>query len=221
MWSSSRIHASSVPPEPLAPALWSLEELAPDGAHLVSGGESAHPSAALDVDAISRDAWERGFEEGRSTGEAAAETRLQATRGALDAALHTLQQETDHWVGNAQENICALAMAVARQVLAREVLTERDTVDALVRQALAEFPLDQPLIVRLHPADLGVLTSLQGSITQGRPAPLGADRPEVQWLPDPRVTRGGCMIEGRDRIIDGRIDTALERLYRRVTHTDA
>jgi flagellar biosynthesis/type III secretory pathway protein FliH len=28
------------------------------------------------------------------------------------------------------------------------------------------------------------------------------------------VERGGCVIEGRDRIVDGRVDTALERIYR-------
>ncbi len=54
----------------------------------------------------------------------------------------------------------------------------------------------------------------------GETSPLAA-RKDVQWLPDPRIAAGGCLIEGRDRIVDGRVDTALERLYRRLTYTGA
>jgi flagellar biosynthesis/type III secretory pathway protein FliH len=31
---------------------------------------------------------------------------------------------------------------------------------------------------------------------------------------DPAVGRGGCLVEGRERILDGRLDVALERAYR-------
>jgi general L-amino acid transport system substrate-binding protein len=54
----------------------------------------------------------------------------------------------------------------------------------------------------------------------GEASPI-AQRKDVQWLPDGRVAPGGCLIEGRDRIVDGRVDTALERLYRRLTYTGA
>ena len=161
------------------------------------------------------------MEEGRRAGEAAEAARLQPTVAALREALSALQDEAHHWIGNAQENICALSIAVARQVLGREVQGDAAVVEALVRQALLEFPLDQAIIVRMNPADLAVLTALKVGMGASRPAPVNGERPEVQWLPDTRVSRGGCVIEGRDRIIDGRIDTALERLYRRLSLTDA
>ncbi len=40
-----------------------------------------------------------------------------------------------------------------------------------------------------------------------------ASRP-LRWMADERVERGGCLIEGRERIVDGRVDMALERIYR-------
>ena len=52
----------------------------------------------------------------------------------------------------------------------------------------------------------------QGSITGNR---------DTTWVADPRVSRGGCLIEGRDRIVDGRVDAALERAYRRMAQVDA
>jgi hypothetical protein len=37
---------------------------------------------------------------------------------------------------------------------------------------------------------------------------------EIRWISDVSILRGGCLMEGRERIIDGRVDTALERAYR-------
>ena len=34
-------------------------------------------------------------------------------------------------------------------------------------------------------------------------------------------TRGGCLVEGRERIIDGRVDTSLERAYRSIGQVQA
>ena len=44
---------------------------------------------------------------------------------------------------------------------------------------------------------------------------------EASWQADPMVEPGGCVVEGRDRIIDGRVDAALERVYRRLTYNSA
>jgi flagellar biosynthesis/type III secretory pathway protein FliH len=68
----------------------------------------------------------------------------------------------------------------------------------------------------VNPLDLSLLTanaiSDAGAVTGNR---------DASWLADPRVSRGGCLIEGRDRIVDGRVDTALERAYRRMAQIDA
>ena len=53
-----------------------------------------------------------------------------------------------------------------------------------------------------------------------RYAPITGAR-DASWLADARVARGGCLVEGRERIVDGRVDTALERAYRRMAQIDA
>ena len=40
---------------------------------------------------------------------------------------------------------------------------------------------------------------------------------EVRWIPDASIGRGGCVVEGPERIVDGRLESALERVYRRIT----
>lgn len=154
---------------------------------------------------------------GRAEGVAAERSRLHRATAAVDAALETILEGEMRWREALEENVAALAIAIARQVIERETTTESDVVEDLVRRATRKFPLDHPVRIRLAPADLALLTEAgeaapPSSLVEGR---------EARWLGDPLVTPGGCMVEGRERIIDGRVDTALERIYRRLTNTDA
>ncbi len=214
--SSSRVR----PLPPPAPAAWRLEELASalDTTHLVAA--MSHEPAHADVGAIEREAYARGYQDGQLAGVQSEAARVRAALAVLDDALLQLQGEADAWVANAKENVCALAVAVARQLLQREVAVEPTLVTELAQRALAEVPVEQPVVLRLHPDDLAVLESLPGEVPVSRAA-LSSDRAEVQWVADPRIARGGCLLESRDRIIDGRIDSGLERLYRRLSATDA
>jgi flagellar biosynthesis/type III secretory pathway protein FliH len=65
----------------------------------------------------------------------------------------------------------------------------------------------------VNPLDLQALQSASGGET-GFPV----EGREAAWHADPLVEPGGVVVEGRDRIIDGRVDTALERVYRRLTY---
>jgi flagellar assembly protein FliH len=97
------------------------------------------------------------------------------------------------------------------------VSLDRELVADLVRRALTEFPIEQTVRIRVNPLDLAALT-VNAEAEQLAPITLNRD---ASWLADPRVARGGCLVEGRDRIVDGRVDTALERAYRRMAEIDA
>lgn len=236
-WSSSAARRPSGPPpapssRPAAPAAapvaWAPDELVLDTRALREVVRRAEPEAAelapldaIDAEMMERalqEAYERGVEDGRRAGEAAEAARLRSTVQAVTEALTSLHAEADRWVGHAEENVCALAVAVARQVIGREVAADKSSLSGMVRQALDEFPLDQPLTLRVNPGDLQAIHAAFHAAGEGSPL---AARKDVQWLPDPRIAAGGCLIEGRDRIVDGRVDTALERLYRRLTYTGA
>ena len=40
---------------------------------------------------------------------------------------------------------------------------------------------------------------------------------EARWIADEDVVPGGCIVEGPDRIVDGRVDQALERIFWELT----
>lgn len=163
-------------------------------------------------------AYQRGYEEGRREGEVAEGARLRTAVAAAEEALDGLRSGEMRWTGTIEENICALAVAVARHVIGRELREDAMPVLQLVRNALAEFPIDQPIRIRLSPGDLLAIRQLEDG--EDRLASFTQDR-EARWVSDSQVAPGGCVVEGRERIVDGRVDTALERIYRRLTYTHA
>jgi len=171
-----------------------------------------------EVDRRVQEAFALGYEEGREAGEIAEGMRLRAAMQAAEDALDSLRAGEMRWTGALEENICALAVAVARQVVGRELEADPLTLTELVRRAVAEFPADQPLRIRVSAQDLALLNSAAGA---DAPVPGVAPDRETRWVADSLVAPGGCIVEGRERIVDGRVDNALERIYRRLTHNHA
>lgn len=159
-----------------------------------------------------------GFDAGYAEGEAAAMARLRTAIAAADGTIDTMRANEAEWQQAATENISALAVAVAHHIVGRAIDTDPSIIAELVKRALAEFPIDQPVRVRVNPQDLSLLSL--PDVAGGDPIAIAPNR-DVRWLADARITPGGCMVEGRDRIIDGRVDTALERVYRQLACVDA
>lgn len=166
-----------------------------------------------------REAYQRGHAEGREEGEMAEAARLRSATAAAEEVIDTLREGEVRWTGAIEENVTALAVVIARQIIGRELKEDAEAFADLVRNALKEFPIDQPVRVRLNPGDLNALGSV-GAVEGTPMQKISGDR-EARWVADSSIAPGGCMVEGRERIIDGRVDTALERVYRRLTYTNA
>ena len=198
-------------------SVWSLDELSAPGAD--KKGRSLPSQVTADERARLID---EGYARGLADGEAKARAAAEASVNDAVSSTHRIAAELTEAGALApavlQENIAALAVIVARQIVAREVSIEKDLVANLVRRALTEFPIDQGVRIRVHPLDLSLLSTNAPAI--GETGAITGNR-DASWVADPRVSRGGCLIEGRDRIVDGRVDTALERAYRRMAKNDA
>jgi len=199
---------------------WTLKELGGHTANDPANALSDAQSAVLRAEEAARladDAYARGLADGERRAVAQSQTRVRDALAIIDEITAEMRESLSLAPAILEENIAALAVLVARQIVAQEVKTSRDVVADLVRRALTEFPLEQSVRIRVNPMDLSLLTAASAG---EETTPIAGTR-EATWLADPRVSRGGCLIEGRDRIVDGRVDTALERAYRRLAQVDA
>jgi flagellar biosynthesis/type III secretory pathway protein FliH len=176
---------------------------------------AAEAAAAHDKEVS--DAYSLGFEEGRREGELAEQARFTHSLHAVTDALDVIRSGEERWNGALEENIGALSCAIARHIVDREIAADPDLVSRLVKRAIAEFRVDQPVRVRVNPNDLSIIEAHEEIVEPG----TGEPARDVYWIGDPRIQTGGCVVEGRERIVDGRVDTALERAYRRIAYHHA
>ncbi|MBX6363355.1 MAG: hypothetical protein IRZ00_05760 [Gemmatimonadetes bacterium] len=180
-----------------------VEAEADPGAEEQAALEALERAQALEA------AYARGYEEGVAAARRESSEALASALRALERAADAVRVAEAQRESALHDNLCALAVAVAKQIIGREVRTDGQAVADLVRRAVAEFPLDQPLRIRINPHDLSTVSALSAA-----DAPPLAPGRELTWVPDPELERGGVVVEGRERILDGRLDLALERLYR-------
>jgi len=95
----------------------------------------------------------KGGSEGRVAGETAA-TQLTAIASKLDAALAALD-------GDVAEELTALALEIAREVLRQTIALHPETVVGVVRDALTQLP-HQHANIYLHPDDAALVRSYAG-----------------------------------------------------------
>jgi len=212
-----------------SPARWAPDDLSHATFDTLADRRDARQEAAQ-IDAAEADAarereielrvqeaFAAGHEEGRIEGEIAEGLRLRNAVAAAEAALETVRENEARWQHAVAENVTALAIAVARQIVGRELRNDAPAMAELVKRALAEFPIDQPMRIRVNPTDLSVLS--MHTTPAGEPVTIAPNR-DIRWMADARIQPGGCIVEGRERIVDGRVDTALERMYRRLSDSN-
>lgn len=202
--------------DPRAHGTWRPDSLA--GLHKADAEvrDPAVDAATLHAREVA-EAYALGFEEGRREGEQTEQARLRNSLRSVVDALDVIRASEERWNGALEENIGALACAIARHIVDREIAADPELVSRLVKRAVAEFRIDQPVRVRVNPNDLSIIEANADTAN----AEAGEAARDVHWIGDPRIASGGCVVEGRERIVDGRVDTALERAYRRIAYHHA
>ena len=202
--------------DPFAPGGFGLEA-GPDGSAYddAAAGDSAESAPAgpdpAELQHQMDNAYARGYEDGRAEGAALEAARVSSAIQALERAVEAYEMAQPKWLQSLEKNLVALSTAVAREVIGRELRGQADDIASLVHQAISEFPLQAAIRVRLNPADLSALSSpLRGEA-------LRAGR-DVRWIPDPAIAPGGCLVEGPESLVDGRIEKALETIYTRLIY---
>lgn len=151
-----------------------------------------------------RRAYERGQQDGYAAGQQAAmQIKAQHARE-VARALDELRARFAELESGGAEQVLQLALAIARQVVRREVDVDAEAVMPPLREAVSAV-IDQQAHPRVHlnPADLA---HLRGD--------LEADGlfKGCRFIPDPSVTRGGCRVETAHTDVDATLETRWQRV---------
>jgi flagellar assembly protein FliH len=186
--------------DPAATARWELPE--------INGPVLARNRRAVDLSGIEREAWEKGYTEGRDAAVAAVRKEQQATQVELDRRVQNLASILDFMAkpiaaldAEVQRQLVSLTGAIARHIVRRELKTQPDEIVAVIRETVSLLPMTaRDIRVHLNPED--------AKIVRARVVEAGSDR---SWnvAEDPLISRGGCRVSSENSTIDATLEQRL------------
>src|SRR5580658_1716144 len=144
-----------------------------------------------------KEAFAQGLAEGREAGRA--EVRAQVDR--LSGMFYDLAKPFEALDIEVERELLTLAMALARQIVRRELKTDPTQIIGIIREAIAALPVAaREVRVHLHPEDAAVVREHLAPTERERAWPM---------VEDPVMARGGCRITTATSRIDARLETRL------------
>jgi flagellar biosynthesis/type III secretory pathway protein FliH len=153
-------------------------------------GEARAASARVHADAAAA-----GYAEGRAS-----------AAGVLARAA----AERERLLQEAEREVVAIALAVARKLLLRELAASPEAVVELARAALAEARERRQVVLRVSPADAAAIRAAEGGLA------AALVRATLDVREDLAVEPGGAVVETEAGRVDARIESQLAVVARAV-----
>jgi flagellar assembly protein FliH len=172
------------------------------------GGEGGGMMSAGRMQELERIAREDGFKAGYADGLEAGRRELDGRLRQFDDLLAALATPLDQVDEAVEHELVALALAVARQLVRREIRTSPGEIVAVVREAMAALPsASRELELRLHPEDALLVRDALNLAEGGR---------NLRLVDDPVLTRGGCTISTDIAQVDATLESRLNAVITEV-----
>lgn len=158
---------------------------------------------------VQRVAYERGYAEGLEEGKQQAQSAVADSLRALRTACERIEELQRRHEGENERVVHALAVAIAEQIIQREISLNPSIVEEFVRHAIADVGDQGGLSVRMHPDDLSIIE--ESSCWES------TEKHGLSWVEDATLTRGGCVVEAPGHTVDGRIEAILKKMFQRLS----
>lgn len=144
-----------------------------------------------------------GFEKGKQVAAGELETVIQRLRRAyLDIEKYRKQLYL-----KAEEDTVALALAVARKIIGREISVDTKIVLNVVKGALEKVIDHEKVKIRINPSDLETVKTALFQFL-----PLVENLENIHFEADAAITEGGCIVETNFGNIDAGIENQLDKI---------
>ena len=123
-------------------------------AHAAPGSSESAQDQKVDLEEVRKEAFQAGFAEGERTGNENAMRQMQGAIASFGQAAHELAVLKPRLRAEAERELVALSLAIARRVVHRELHVDPTTVLAIVHACLQEFDRVEIQRLTVSPEDL-------------------------------------------------------------------
>ena len=189
---------------------------------LLQDSDRPEEPAVLSLEDQLHESEERGYSRGRDETVVEYEEKLQALRQELEETQHkAVRERLDTLENNVQEQVQKRLRELEGELvefaaeaairLVNDLPISSEILEASILDALKHCENDIEVSVHLNPADLKMLKESESELLSDSP-----HQRRVRYLKDEEVSRGGCLVETRCGVIDGRRETREKLLLETV-----
>jgi flagellar assembly protein FliH len=165
-----------------------------------------------EIEEIERQAREEGFAAGHQEGLAQAQSEITTRANTFEQLMMALCQPFAELDQQVEQELVALAIAIARQMIRRELKTSPGEVVAAVREAIAVLPVGKRSIqLYLHPEDAKLVREALALSEEERPWRI---------IEDPVLTPGGCKVATETSSVDASVEKRIGSVIAQLLGTE-
>lgn len=114
----------------------------------------------------------------------------------------------DRILRETEKDVLKLSVRLAEKIVGQELETDKETIKNIVSTALQNARQKERITIRVNPSDLQTVQN------NGEQFKSTAQSKFIDFVADPRVEKGGCLIESEVGTVDARLETQFRVLER-------
>ncbi len=158
-----------------------------------------------DRERIEREAYQRGFAEGKTLGKEQATAEVQPVLERLSRCLSEVSALRPRMRRDAEKDLVGLSIAIARRVLHRELTLDPESIEGLIKVALDRLESRELCTVRVHPDQEATSRILLDRF---------ANSHKIEIISDKSLRLGDVLLETAHGSIDASVDAQLNEIER-------
>jgi flagellar assembly protein FliH len=165
-------------------------------------------ATAKELESIQQLAYDESFAQGQKDGYAQGKAEVDKNAQALRSIIELLAEPLKELDDDIVTQLAELSMAVAKQVIRRELHTEQGEIVGIVREAVSALPASsRKVVLHISPDDSELVRNAFSIGEQ-------TETQEFSWkiIEDPMLSRGGCKITSDNSQIDATVEARLNRV---------
>lgn len=159
---------------------------------------------------VEREAYEKGFEQGRKDGLALEKRQMEDTGKRFSDLMSEIRDLKPRLYREAEKDLLQLSVLIAGKIIRTEVKTNPEIIGRTIRAAMQHIADKTHIHIQIHPEDMEevrrILPELSALSKGGR----------FQVVEDPAVQRGGCALETGFGRINATLDDQLSMLEKEI-----
>lgn len=183
-------------------ARWEIPAVEDSAAEALLGRNTGgHLLTAKQLEELQTQAYEEAYVLGRQEGIAAGREDIRTHIQQLEGLISVLSQPFEELDECVEEQLVALAIAIARQLVRRDLKADPHQIIGVVRESLQILPVaSRNVRLHLHPKDAELVRQALSEVEGER---------AWQIVEDPVMSRGGCRVNTDTSQIDASVESRL------------